>query len=149
MTSILIFLENLNAPELAYKTIYNKELSLRGRIFTKEKKYKDFYVDNDLDIKLLDRLNNIKNIEIRSTCQGHSKERPTYIIFRTKNQDLNYIKKIIRKLKQCPNTYVSYDIGMENKYRICVATNTFYSSNNKQWTEWWNNITNYLENIFK
>lgn len=134
----------MNAPELAYKTVYNKSISLKGRIFTKEKKYKDFMVDYELKNKWLDNLNKIPNIEIRSTCAGHNKERPTFIIFRPLNQNKSYIKQIVNKLNKYPNTFAKYDIGRQNLYRICVATNTYYTPNNKQWEDWWNNIAKYI-----
>jgi hypothetical protein len=50
-----------------------------------------FYYENGLS-------NNIKNIEIRSTCSGHNKDRVTYIIFRTNNQDEDFIKHVVAKL---------------------------------------------------
>ena len=140
-----MFLEQtLNAPELAHKTVYNKSIPLRGRIFAKEKKYKDFMVDYQLKDEWLDKINSIKGIEIRSTCAGHNKERVPFIIFRPLNQNKNYVEKIVNNLRKCPNTFVSYDIGRQNLYRICVATNTYYTPNNKQWEDWWNNIAKYI-----
>lgn len=133
MKSIVLFLEQ-NAPELAYQTVYNKSIPLRGRIFAKEKKYKEFMVDYQLKNEWLDKINSIKGIEIRSTCAGHSKERVPFIIFRPLNQNKNYVEKIVNNLRKCPNTFVSYDIGRQNLYRICVATN--YNN----WKNWWENI---------
>lgn len=147
MESIALFLErqSLNAPEFAYQTVYNKDTSLRGRFTDEEKEYNGMMVDKQLKDEWLDSLNNIKDIEIRSSCAGHNKDRVTFVIFRTKSQDENYIKKVVKKLNKCPNTFASYNTGKGGMFRICVASNTYYKPNNKKWQDWWENITDCIK----
>lgn len=145
-----------NAPQFAYKIMYGKhDSSLIGRsYFTPKKKINidnmDIYIDVHLDEKLIQRLNNIVAIEIRSTCEGHDSKHITHIIFRPHNQDLDYIKNIIKKLNSLSNTKSDFGAGNGGLYRIGVVTRNWYRDNadNSKWKEWWKNSVKSLESIF-
>jgi len=130
----------INAPTLAYKCVYGRfpSTNITGMFNINHQKYKDIEIDDSLDINIIDKLNNIKNIEIRSTCSGHNKDRVTYIIFRTNNQDEDFIKRVVAKLN-FDKTKCVYDIGNGGEYRICVATRNWYriDANNNSWLNWW------------
>lgn len=158
MNTIALFLENsmmfnnrrMNAPEFAYYTIYKKMPStpLRGRIDTEHKTWNGILVDAPLKDEWLNELNTIKNIEIRSSCAGHSKERVTFVIFRPKNQDEDYVKTIVDKLNKCKDTFANYNLGVQGFYRICVTTKNYYDENkdNKKWATWWKKLPNCIKN---
>lgn len=136
-------INKINAPEFAYKCVYSKlpSTSLRGMYSSHYKKYHDFYIDESLDTHIIDQLNAIRNIEIRSICAGHNKDRVTHIIFRPDNQKLEFIKNVVNQLN-FDNTKSIYDVGNGNKYRICVATRNWYreNANNSNWESWWKMI---------
>jgi len=144
--------EKINAPTFAYRCIYNKypNTPIRGSSYTDLKKYKNFYIDSQLDTDNVDKLNNINNIEIRSLCIGHSKDTVTHIIFRPHKQDLSYIKSIVEKLNT-KNTKSIYDIGNNGFYRICVATRNWYrpGANNNTLIQWWDEIPNKIKKAVK
>lgn len=139
-------MNRINAPQMAYTAVYNKEPPfLPGRIFTETKIWNNISVDAHLKDEWLNSLNSIEGIEIRSSCEGHNKDRPTFIIFRPYNQNENYISNVVTKLNKFPNTFAIYNIGNGGFFRICVASNTWYSNNNKKWLIWWNNISKYIK----
>lgn len=141
----------INAPSLAYKCVYGKlpTAPLRGRYSgSPQQRYKDMFVDQALDAKILDTLNSIEGIEIRSVCAGHNSDKITYIIFRPYNQDLDYIEKITNQLNS-GNTKAIHDVGNGGMYRICVATRNWYreDSNNNNWKQWWNSIATRIKKV--
>ena len=133
----------INAPTLAYKCVYNTypKKPLYGISGSSSKLYNGLYVDSFLDTKILDELNSIDGIELRSVCSGHSKDRVTHIIFRPTNQNLNHIKHIVNQLN-FDKTKCIYDVGKQNMYRICVATRNWYreNANNDNLESWWKMI---------
>lgn len=141
----------IRAPELAYSIVYSKTSPPLARTDSQQKVWNDMLVDDHIPTEILEQLNSIENIEIRSVCEGHNKDRIAYVIFRTFNQDESYIKSIVNKLRKYPNTYCGYDLGNGGKYRICVATKNWYNKqkSNKVWLEWWMNIPKYIRSSIK
>jgi len=140
----------VNAPELAYKTVYGHlpKNGLRGRIpGIQEKKYGDIYVDFHIDETILDQLNDIRNIEIRSSCEGHGPDRVAFVIFRLSSDKIKDIDKIIENLRK-QGLKADYDIGNQGRYRICVATKKWYreNGNNDSWNQWWEKLPHLIEN---
>ena len=143
-----------NAPSFAYKCIYGKEPSvpIRGQRYDgsyRENKGRDgrtIFIDEHLKDKWIKDLNNINNIEIRSTCEGHNSTRVAAIIFRPSTQDVDDIDLIVRKLS-IQNTKALTDVGNGGLYRICVATKNWYRSNsdNSKWELWWDNIAKKID----
>lgn len=139
-----------NAPELAYETVYGRppKNGLRGRaINTVEKRYKDIYIDQHLDEEVFDQLNDIRNVEIRSSCEGHSSDRPAFLIFRVSQNKIKNIDKIVDNLHK-QGVQAKYEIGNHGRYRICVATRNWYRENadNREWENWWKNLPHVIEN---
>ena len=80
-----VITRNANAPCAAFETVYGKKCPhKRGRYEKphKQKKWNDIMVDGHLKDKWLNDLSKIKEIEIRSSCEGHESTWVTYIIFR-------------------------------------------------------------------
>jgi len=138
------------APTLAWEVIHGKPYpgQRMGRApGTKEKLWKGLYVDEHLDNNWLEKLNSIKNVEIRSSCEGHGPEGgisldwPTFIIFRVDTKLEPFVEKIVAKLNSFKNTKSGYDIGMEGRPRICVAAPLYYNcKKQKEWEDWWKNL---------
>lgn len=142
----------VNAPTLAYKCVYGKAPSfpIRGRYGHPQQQYKDLVVDKNLDTKILDDLNSIPKIEIRSVCAGHDSDSVTHIIFRPYNQDEDYITSIVSKLNKGATKCIQ-DVGNGGFIRICVATKNWYREEtpNTTWKQWWDNIAIKIKNAVK
>jgi len=145
-----------NAPQFAYKIMYNSVNStLIGRSYLIPKKKininnSEIYIDIHLDENLIQELNNIDAIEIRSTCEGHDSKHIAHIIFRPHNQELEFIKPKVIELNRLPSTKSGYDIGNGGLYRIGIVTRNWYRENadNSKWKEWWKNSVKSLKEIF-
>ena len=86
-----------------------------------------------------DELNAIEEIELRVSCEGHSQERVSYIVFRLKDQTRDdEAEAIAEKLGQQPGLYSLGDTGAENRPRIVVAGKTWYGE--KDWASWWSSL---------
>ena len=86
----------------------------------------------------LDDLNNIKGIEMRSSCAGHDKDWVSYIVFRpTRKMDLD---KVVSKLESDKMTKASAHIGRGGSMRVVVAAKTWYGR--PDWKKWWDTLAN-------
>jgi hypothetical protein len=138
----------VNAPTLAYKTVYGKnpKIPLRGRTNSPKKIWKGMEVDKNLKDKWLEDLNSI-GVEIKSTEEGKSKERVAFVAFRMPEGQDNLYKKVEENLKKNKDLFVSSDIGMQGRPRICVAKNIIV--NEKGWEEWWDSLPKKIEKAYK
>lgn len=146
-----------NSPQFAYRIIYNKiNKILPGILYNSFRKLvildnsQHIYVDENLKDSWIKRLNNIKNIEIRSTCEGHDSKYISHIIFRPNIQNIEYIENKVKLLNSLPETKSKYDIGNGGLYRIGIATKNWFrkNANNSKWEQWWDNSVKSLEQIF-
>lgn len=134
----------INAPSFIYKILYGDDVDIRGYDYTDNKVHVKYNYDNETQVdseiprQALDDLNSIKEIELRSSCQGYNEKRPTYLIFRPLNQKEEYVKKLVNNLKQQRNLKAGFDIGNNGHFRIGVTTNLYYSDDNKdKFQQWW------------
>jgi hypothetical protein len=131
----------INAPSFIYKIVYGKDPDpwIRGRETNHPTKlYNGINIDQQIPTKALNQLNKIKDIEIRSSCQGENNRHLTFLIFRPKNQNEQYVKNLVSKLNNQENIIAGYDKGNDNHFRIGVTTKLYYSdSNRKEFLEWW------------
>lgn len=139
---------NMNAPEFAYYTLYNKKPKpgqIRGRTGSHyKKKINGIEIDKRIPSKTIKELFKIKEIEMRSSCQGENEERPSYIIFRPINQDEKYVKKLVNNLNKQKEIKSNYDIGRQGKYRICVTWKTWSEKEGNE--KWWKELPNKIKN---
>jgi hypothetical protein len=141
-----------NAPTFIYKILYGKEprTPIRGMINSEEKLYKGIYIDKNIPDDSLDELNSIKEIEIRSSCEGHSPERPTFIIFRLKNNsDEKRVKILVEKLNRYKDIKAGYGYGNMDELRIGVTTNLYYDKNPKKFEIWWLELPKKIKNSLR
>ncbi len=140
--------QKINAPTMAYKTVYGhypKE-SLRGRTDSPKKIWKGIEVDKNLKDEWLEKLNSL-DVEIRSTDEGKSEERVAFVIFRMPEGKDEFAKKVVENLKKEKNLCVSSDIGLGGRPRICVAKDI--KVGDKGWEEWWNSLPEKIERAYR
>jgi len=143
-----------NAPAFAYETVYgnlpkNRPGRYPGEI--KEKIWKGIKVDYDLKYKWLNLLNGISQIEMRSSCAGHSKEWISFVIFRLKeDSNKKRLEKIKKELNSYSNSFCDYELGMENKFRIVMATDLWNGcEDQKKWESWWGLLAYRINKVTK
>jgi len=142
------FGEKINAPTFAYQTIYHKnpENFLRCRTDAPKKNWRGHDVDKGLKDELLERLNDLP-IEIRSTEEGKSPQRPAFVIFRMPEGKDNFVDQIIDALKNESDIFVKSDIGGGGRPRICVAGKVW--KNQDGWQNWWETLPDKIKRAYE
>jgi hypothetical protein len=132
----------VNAPMFAWKILYNKEPPfIPGRSVSHEQvNWKGIGIDKEIPISALNELDKIKDIELRSSCQGSDEDHPTFVIFRTINQEPEYVKMFVSKLNKHKDIKAGYDKGMQGRYRIGVTSKLWYDLNPTKFKKWWNDL---------
>lgn len=133
---------------MAYKTVYGhypKE-PLMGRTSNPKKVWRGMDVDENLKEEWLERLNSL-DVKIRSTDEGKNEERVAFVIFRMPEGEDESYKKVEENLKKEKDLYVSSDIGMGNRPRICVAKDIKVGE--EGWEEWWSSLSEKIERAYK
>ena len=97
-----VITKNSNAPCAAYETVYEKKCPHKRGMHPDHKKrnWNGMEVDINLKDKWLRDLNNIKGIEIRSSCEGHDKDWVAFVIFRFLEPKLEKNKKLVDRISQ-------------------------------------------------
>jgi len=141
------FGRKINAPTMAYKTVYGHypDEPLRGRTEYPKKIWRGIDVDKNLKEEWLERLNSL-NVEIRSTDEGKSNERVAFVIFRMPKGKDKFYKNVEENLKKEKDLHVSSDIGMGNRPRICVAKDI--KVGDAGWEKWWNSLPEKIERAY-
>jgi len=142
-----VFSKNANAPCAAYETVYGEKCPHRrgqypGKHYTKT--WQGILVDGNLKRKWLSDLANIKQIEMRSSCEGHEENWVSFIIFRLNNPKLEsnkrYLTRLILNLEKSDKiTKASWSIGRgEGRPRIVVAAPIWVGQ--PDWEQWWSTL---------
>lgn len=139
-----------NAPTFIYEILYNKEPDrfMGGRDISHDtKRINGIDIDKNIPTDVMKELMNIKEIEMRSSCEGQDGDHPAFIIFRPENQDEEYIKTLVHNLNKENSLKAGYEKGNKGFYRVGVTWYTWYDGklDNKNW---WKNLPKKLkENI--
>ena len=134
----------INAPTMAYMTVYNKKPSppIYGREANHETKDIDGVpIDKRIPTSAITNLNKYpKLIDLRASCEGDSPRHLTFLIFRPKNTDEEYVKTLVKNLKKQGLKSMS-NIGTQGSPRICVADRLWYGERNeKKFNSWWKRL---------
>jgi len=139
--------QTYNSPTFAYLAVYGKlpDEFLSGRTDHPQRTWNGVSVDSNLRDAWLEALNGIEGVEIRASCMGHSPERVSYVVFRSKNSedDEKKAKEISKKLNAIEGCYSLADKGEAGKMRICVAGKTWHGA--PGWTEFWEKLAGRIE----
>ena len=109
-------------------------------------------IDSEIPIKPLFKLNEIKGIIVRASCQGHPAidsypEMNTYVIFKPENQGINYVKELVNKLNSNKNIKAGFGRGTFDKFRVAVVAPFHYDSNPKEFKKWWERLPNIIKKV--
>lgn len=135
----------MNAPTFAFYTLYGKmpPQPIRGRKEHSKQNIDNIPIDSAIPKKAIKEIMKIEEIEPRSSCQGESELRPTFLIFRTTNQDEKYVKKLVDNLEKQDKIKSNYNIGMGRMFRICITWKIW--AGEEGFEEWWNNLPNKIK----
>lgn len=137
------------SPSFAYELVFKKPVPLgrRGRppFPVKHKIWNKLQIDVHLKNKWIKDLNNIPNVEIRGSCEGHNKEWVSYVAFRLDpkyDNDKPFLKKVVSRLNKDKNSVAGFDVGTEGRPRFVVATPLYYGCENQdEWKKWWSTLS--------
>lgn len=140
--------EKINAPSMAYYTVYNKypEEHLTGRSNYPKKIWQGKDVDANLEDKWLEDLNALP-VEIKSTDAGKDKVRVAFVIFRMPEGQDDLYQKMEEELKKSDDFYISSNIGTQGRPRICIAKDI--SPENPEWADWWGSLAGKIDEAYK
>jgi len=133
----------INAPMFAYQCLYGSlpPNGLSGRGASHEEViWHGIGVDKAIPIKALNDLDSIPEIELRSSCQGSDKDRPTFLIFRLKSHDVDQSLKLAKLLSKYDDMNSCSGIGNEGLPRIIVTSKLWYDMDQIKFKKWWLNI---------
>lgn len=141
------------SPTFAWELVNKKEYSgwRSGRYpgIVKEKIWNGMAVDIHLKTKWLDDLNNIPNVEIRGSCEGHDKEWVTYIAFRIDpkyDKSKSFLNKVSKQLSRDKNTVCGWEVGTQGRPRFVVASPLYYGCEKQnEWMRWWTTISKRIQ----
>jgi hypothetical protein len=143
----------VNAPTFIYWIAYGKypRQPLMGKTSNHSKyQLNGIYIDKEIPKNIMEELNKIEEIEMRSSCQGETSLRPAFIIFRPKVQNIVYVKKLVKALNSYPDIRCGYDSGNMNKIRIGVTNpGIFYGINHSIYLDWWNTLPGKIRDCLK
>mgnify|MGYP001029267021 CR=1 FL=1 len=128
-----------NAPSFIYEILYGKPKYIRGRTAEhRQKIWNGYSVDENIPTKALDELNRIKEIELRSSCEGSGPEKTTYLIFRFRDQlNPEEIKRFVKGMNAIEDIKCGTDIGNMGLYRVGVTTPLWYEKDKEHFIKWW------------
>ena len=137
----------VNAPTFAYQAVYKKdpEQFLSGRTNAPKKMWNGFDVDKGIKDEWLDRLNKLP-VEIRSTDEGKSWDRPAFVVIRMPEEYDNLYEKMGENLEKNQDLHIKADIGMTGRPRICIAGKI--KKGDKGWEQWWESLPVKIEDAY-
>ena len=116
----------INAPTLAYFTLNKSwpENNISGHQNNHDGyMYNNIKIDNNIPKESIKDLNKINDIVLRSSCQGElgNKKYPSFLIFRTINQDEKYVNNLIKNINKNKELKATYNIGNNGLLRVCIV----------------------------
>lgn len=128
-----------NAPSFIYEILHGESRFLTGRTDThRQKRRKGISVDEHLPIEALDELDRIAAIELRASCEGSGPERPTFLIFRFRDEkDVTRIADFVKGMNALGDLRCGAERGAVGLFRIGVTTSLWYEEDHRRFQEWW------------
>lgn len=136
--------DRVPSPVAAYELVYGKKApaGMRGMYPGKSehKTWNGISIDAHIHDDWLDDLKAIRAIEMRASCEGHSKDWVTFIAFRVmpnKENDVKYLNKIKDSLNQ-GTTKCAFKVGQQGRPRFIVTSKLWFGQ--PGWEKWWSTL---------
>ena len=134
-----------NAPTFAYRTVYGKdpEYRISGQSGAPKRLWRNVPVDEHMKDEVLERLNDIPDIEGRSSEEGKSEDRPAFFIFRMADSgEDDKAEEIARNLRK-QGIISRAETGSGGRPRIIAAQDRKYGD--PGWEEWWDTLPDHIK----
>ncbi|MGM5480590.1 MAG: hypothetical protein ACQESC_03965 [Nanobdellota archaeon] len=140
-------LQKINAPTMAYYTVYGEypQERLRGRSSEEKKMWNGHDVDASLKDEWLEELNNLP-VEIRSTDEGKDEIRVAFVIFRLPEGKDFLASKFVAELNKKPLLKAHNDVGTQGRVRICTAYPI--TKQDSGWSRWWESLPDKIRSAY-
>jgi len=135
-----------NSPTFAHMAVYDKEpdIFLQGKTGFPQKLWKNSIpIDTHIDEKALERIEKIKGLELRASCEGHAPDRVSYVVVRPLSRSSDEAKKLTDRLNTQTGIHAKWDVGTGGQPRIVVAGKTWHGE--KAWKNWWNKLPDKIQ----
>lgn len=131
-----------NAPSFIYEILYGKPKYFSGRSADhKQKLWQGQSVDAHIPENGLDALDRIKEIELRSSCEGSDPEHPTFLIFRFKaSPSVEEINQFVAVMNNIQGIHCGAEVGNMGFYRVGVTTSLWYEKDANGFLKWWEEL---------
>ena len=128
-----------NAPSFIYQILHGRPEFIRGRTVEHQtRNWKGIPVDMHIPTLALDELDDIPELELRSSCEGSTLERPTFLIFRFQEpKDEREIKLFVKGMNAIEDIWCDAEIGAMGRWRIGITAPLWYEKDPEQFTNWW------------
>ena len=133
----------MNSPTLAHLAVYGETKELQGRSDHKQQECDGIEVDEHLKCEWIKELNTIPEIEMRASCEGHDKDRISYVVFRLKNKDASGV--VQTEMNKLNGIHSLMNVGNQGEPRIVVAGKTFYGESD--WEGWWSSLAGKIKEV--
>ncbi|MBI9086247.1 MAG: hypothetical protein JEZ11_21790 [Desulfobacterales bacterium] len=89
----------------------------------------------------MDDLNRIKEIELRSSCEGSGPDNPTFLIFRFKAApSAEEINQFVVGMNSIQEIHCGAEVGNTGFYRVGVTTSLWYEKDKDRFLKWWKEL---------
>ena len=128
-----------NAPSFIYEILHGKPKFIPGRVVThQELIWNGIPIDVHIPTNALDKLNRMREIELRSSCEGSGPEHPTFLIFRLREpKDIKKAENFVRAMNCFEDIKCGFGAGNMGLFRIGVTTALWYEKNPEKFNQWW------------
>jgi hypothetical protein len=128
-----------NAPSFIYEILHGKPKFIPGRtVAHKEIIWNNIPIDAHIPTSVLDKLNRMEEIELRSSCEGSGPETPAFLIFRLRSSEqVKKVENLVIALNSFEDIACGFDRGNMGFFRIGVTTSLWYEKNPDEFTRWW------------
>ena len=128
-----------NAPSFIYEILHGKPKFLPGRTMAhQEKIWNGISIDAHIPTDALDKLNRMEEIELRSSCEGHGPEQPTFLIFRLrKSKNIKKAENFAIAMNSFEDIKCGFNTGNMGFIRIGVTTSLWYEKDPEKLNQWW------------
>lgn len=138
----------INAPSFIYWVIYGEYPSgnMSGRTTQHPEKIVDGVgIDKAIPTQAIKDINKIEEIEPRSSCQGESETKPTFLIIRLPNKNEEKIKVFCENMRKYEGTFCNYDIGNQGQPRLGITTLLWPEKDEEAFKTWWEELPGRIE----
>jgi hypothetical protein len=100
--------------------------------------WKGISVDEHIPTEALNELDRIAEIELRASCEGSGRDRPTFLILRLRGEEnIEKIRAFVEGMNAFKDVNCGAERGNMGFYRIGITTPLWYRKDEEEFVKWW------------